>query len=203
MGYIFVLISIAAIALYILMRNKVSVRRGNVQRSPDTLQIKMNDKMIIINDAVYADIRKAILQFCDKYRNDQQMPPISLAKINNTTSAIYFLYDIDFYSLCFLINYLHYPENILYKADIKAWASISLHEVWSTAQKENQRVMLYIPPEEKEYDNVYLTTSDGTGAKIEFNSISDNKRMSEPPVLYQNAAITVDEIMKLPGEELK
>lgn len=62
--------------------------------------------------------------------------------------------------------------------------------------------MLYIPPDDEEYDNVYMTTEDNIGYKVGF-AVNEQKQLLENPVSsYSEPPFTVEMTDGKPSEEI-
>src|SRR6185503_9326453 len=91
---------------------------------------KTNDKIVVITGIDYDTVRKASEQFCNLYNNDSLIAIPQLIKVLNQTTVIKFPYDISFERFCYFVNYMYYPHNIFYKADIKAWTTVKKGDEW-------------------------------------------------------------------------
>jgi hypothetical protein len=75
---------------------------------------------------------------------------------------------------------IHEESNdIKYKPDITAWATIRKLDTWAISDTIDKNVMLFIPDSDKEYDNVYLTTSDNLSFKMGFAVKEQNQRLDK------------------------
>ncbi len=63
--------------------------------------------------------------------------------------------------------------------------------------------MLYIPSDDKEYDNVYLTSSDNIGYKLGFAVGHETQLLDSPKIKFIEQAISMDDINNKPTEEIK
>lgn len=86
----------------------------------------------------------------------------------------------------YLINYLNFPEGIDYNIDI---------EGFTTGKDENalknKNLLIYISPADKDFDNVFITTSENEKFKFDFSGkftvIREGKHYFFPPGLtYEN-----------------
>ena len=162
-----------------------------------------NDKIVVIKGAPYNDIQKAIKQFCNVYNKKDYAAIPNLIKVSNGEFVITFPHDLTFDMFCFFVNYMYFPENIFYKADIKAWATSKPNDIWITEKSANKKVMLYIPPDDKEYDNVYLTTQDNIGYKLGFAVGQEKQLLDNPKLKYVEQSVTFENIKEKPTEEIK
>jgi hypothetical protein len=162
-----------------------------------------NDKIVVIKGAKYDDIKKAVQQFCNKYNEEKTVADIRLKKISEDEVTLTFPNDIEFKIFCFLVNYMYYPEDISYKADIKAWATTKPGDMWITNKSENKMVMLYIPKDDQEYDNVYLTTQDNIGYKLGFALGKECQLQSNPNENFISPSVSIESIKNMGAEEIK
>ncbi|MCO7355734.1 hypothetical protein [Riemerella anatipestifer] len=161
-----------------------------------------NDKIIIVEGAKYEVVKKAIQQFCNIYNKENYIAVIKLSKLSETTSILTFPYDIEFGTFCFLTNYLYYPNDIFYKADIKAWTTTKLNDEFISEENVNKYVMLYIPPEDQEYDNVYMTTEQNVGYILGF-AVGGVKKLDTPRESFIGNKYEIEDTENKPSEEIK
>lgn len=124
-----------------------------------------------------------------------------MTQISNNKFAVTFPYDIDFDTFCFAVNYLEYPTDIKWNADVRAWATTKSNDEWITEKSANKKVMLYISAFDKEYDNVFLTTQDNIGYKLGFAGGKEIKLLDTPEKSYEVQAIEINDIAKLKFED--
>lgn len=76
------------------------------------------------------------------------------------------LHDIDYSDFCFLFNWLVYRKMAVPDYTLRGWLKESHLEVQGNSV--TGPIMLFIPSDDKEYDNVYFVLSHGKGYKQEF-----------------------------------
>lgn len=76
------------------------------------------------------------------------------------------LHDIDYSDFCFLFNWLVYRKMAVPDYTLRGWLKESHLEV--KGNSVTGPIMLFIPSDDKEYDNVYFVSSHGKGYKQEF-----------------------------------
>ena len=172
------------------------------QNIPEQKKLVQNDKIIIVDGAKYEDIKKATLQFCNIYNKQNLVAIVKLTKISENLSVLTFPYDIDFGTFCFLINYLYYPNEIFYQADIKAWATTKPNDDFISKENQNKYSMIFIPRDDKEYDNVYMTTKENKGFKLGF-AVGGLKNLSSPKINFIENKYMIKDIEDKPNEEIK
>lgn len=173
--------------------------RGKVEFEKKKIE---NDKIIIIEGAKYLDIKKALKQFCNIYNKENYVAVIRISKISEKVTVLTFPYDIDFTHFCFLTNYLYYPNEIFYKADIKAWTTTKSTDEFITENSADKYVLLYVPSNDAEHDNVYMTTEDNKCFKLGF-SIGDQKELKQPVKDFVENKYEIEDAENKRGEEIK
>ena len=118
------------------------------------------------------------------YNKESGKAVLRLSSINSGTFAVTFPYDIDFATFCFAVNFLKYPVDIKWDAQVRAWATIKQGDEWVTEKSVNKKVMLYLAEDDKEYDNVFLTTQDNIGYKLGFAAGEETQLLPFPQELY-------------------
>lgn len=122
------------------------------------------DNLILIKGGAYNDIKKALRQWIDLYSKDLQDDlTFHIFKNGRGNHIIQADKRLDNDRFFYLVNYLNYPENIKYKIDIEGY----------TLGKDNNQfkgkdLLVYISPTDKEYDNVFVTTSENKNFKMDF-----------------------------------
>ena len=146
-----------------------------------------NDKLVVVNHVKLEELKLAIKQFCNLYNQQSYKALPSLTIIADREFVITFPYDIEFEIFCYFVNYLHYPHDIFYQPNIRAWTTTSENDEWMKADIIGKCVMLYIPEDDQQHDNVHLTSSDNIGYKITFAKVmgEENQRQDKPSVSFQ------------------
>jgi hypothetical protein len=193
---IFIIIIVFFVVLLIIKtviskRNKENQNALRQSKPLTDVEFTDNDKIVVVEYVREKDIKQVIQQFCDNYNEDRFLALPMLAKISDHKFAITFPYDIDFEIFCFFVNYCYYPKNIKYKPVIKAWTTTSPNDEWMTAQITNKKVMLFIPPDDKDYNNVYLTTSDNIGYKLGFAVGEERQLLDYPKMVFEEPSVDV------------
>ena len=177
-----VLIIIGVIIIALFLKSCVSnnnSKNGNRPTNKDLPKDKItNDKIMLIQNVSLEDLKKAIQQFCNIYNQENFKALPSLAIISENKFIVTFPYDIEFETYCYFVNYLYYPNDITYKPIIKAWTTTKTKDIWMKDDIVNKKVMLYIPSDDKDYDNVYLTTSDNIEYKMGFALGASSKKLN-------------------------
>jgi len=169
--------------------------KGTAQNLKLPKETKSNDKIVYIENANSEDVKKAIQQFCSVYNQEYLRALPLLSVMYGNKHIVTFPYDIDFEAYCYFVNYMNYPNGISYQPTIKAWTTTVSDDKWMTIDIESKVVMIFIPYDDKEYDNVYLTTSDNIGYKIGFSGRNSSQKLKEPKQKY-SVPINTDSLDK-------
>lgn len=183
----------AVLALSFVLKSRISNGKPGSEDLDMPSEKIENDKIILIENAVCEDVKKAIQQFCDNYNQTVFVALPKLSVCSGNRFVVTFPYDIDFETFCYFVNYMYYPEVVHYYPLIKAWTTMRPNDQWVCKDIVNKSVMLYIPSDDKEYDNVYLTTSDNLGYKMGFTFEDECQRLQNPVQPYF-APINVDDV---------
>ena len=195
-----ILITIGIIAAGFILKSCIQKGDRNLnetQRPSESLkptQLVENDKIIIIKNVSIEDLKTVIKQFCNMYNQGNYRALPLLRKYSESTFVITFPYDIDFETYCYIINYLHYPNGVSYSPQISAWTTTKHSDAWMKESLINKNVMIYIPKEDKEYDNVYLTTSDNIGYKMGFAMGEQSQLLNVPNTNYRKPEVTLNDL---------
>ena len=140
------------------------------------------DNLIIINGGEYNDVKKALRQWIDLYSDNLQNDlTFELYKNERGHHIIKADGKLDNERFYYLVNYLNYPERIEYKINIEGFTT-------AKEQKElqNQKILVYISPNDTEGDNVFVVTSDNETFKIDFGGkiirVNGNKVYRVPDI---------------------
>lgn len=122
------------------------------------------DNLILIKGGAYNDIKKALRQWIDLYSKDlEDGLTFQLFKNGSGYHIIQADKKLDNERFYFLINYLKYPEGIEYKIDVEGFTTGT-----DKNQLKDKELLVYISSTDKEYDNVFVTTSENENFKVDF-----------------------------------
>lgn len=62
--------------------------------------------------------------------------------------------------------------------------------------------MLFVPRDDKEYDNVYLTTEDDIGLKIDFGK-TNSQLLATPKKRFTASSVAVTDLSSTPSEDFE
>ncbi|MDY6267275.1 MAG: hypothetical protein SPM31_09130 [Prevotella sp.] len=108
-----------------------------------------------------------IMEMFDKF--DFQNSQKDLLKpriVRREFHSLLVLHDIDYSDFCFLFNWLVYRKMAVPDYTLRGWLKESHLEVQGNSV--TGPIMLFIPSDDKEYDNVCFVSSHGKGYKQEF-----------------------------------
>ncbi|MBP6978602.1 MAG: hypothetical protein KBB71_09835 [Lentimicrobiaceae bacterium] len=162
-----------------------------------------NDKIVIVKDASENDIKKILQEFCNSYNKETFQAVPRLTKITDKKFAVTFPYDINFEIFCYFINYVNYPMGFDRNFEAIGWTTTKQSDTWITEKSINKNVMLYISDFDKEYDNVFLTTSDNIGYKLGFAMGEEKQLLDRPEKNYVRQPISNNELDEKPYKDFK
>jgi hypothetical protein len=143
-------------------------------------QEKSNDKLVIVDNISKAEMDSILTGFCNMYNKESFQAQPRLYKLSERQFAITFPFDIEFEIYCYFVNYVHYPMGFDKSFDVTAWETTKQANGWITEKTANKKVMLFIPEDDNEHDNVFLTTDDNIGYKLGF-AMGEEKQLLQTP----------------------
>jgi hypothetical protein len=81
-----------------------------------------------------------------------------------------------------------------WSADVTAWTTTKSSDALKTENAANKKAMLFIPTDDTEHDNVYLTTRDNIGYKIGFAMGKERQLLDTPKKRYVEPNIEISEL---------
>lgn len=122
------------------------------------------DNLVTISGGSYANIKKALVQWIHLYSKDMTPDYVfELHKNGRGNHVIVADPRLDNDRFYFLVNYLNYPENIDYKVKIRGYTVGRNNNVL-----KDKRLLIYIPEEDHDYDNVFVVTTENITYKVDF-----------------------------------
>ena len=171
-----------------ILKSCISNNNSKNESRPKNTEIPtekiQNDKIVLIENIKLSDLKSAIQKFCNNYNQENLTALPLLTILSENKFVVTFPYDTDFVTYCYFVNYMYYPNDIFYKPTIKAWTSTKQNDDWMTNEIVNKKVMLFIPSDDKDYDNVYLTTSENIGYKMGFAMGEEKQKLNNPRQTY-------------------
>jgi hypothetical protein len=171
-----------------ILKSCISNNNSKNQNRPNNVEIPSekikNYKIVLIENVKLEDLKNALQKFCNNYNQENLRALPLLTVLEENKFVVTFPYNTDFETYCYFVNYIYYPNDIIYKPTIKAWTSTTQNDSWMTNEIVNKKVMLFIPNDDKDYDNVYLTTSDNIGYKMGFAMGEEKQKLNNPRQTY-------------------
>jgi hypothetical protein len=124
-------------------------------------------------------------------------------KINERQFAITFPFDIEFEIYCYFINYLTFPMEFEKSYTVTGWTTTKSGDTWITDKSENKKVIIYIPGEDTEGDNVFMTTADNIGFKLGFALGEEKQLLDSPKKLFASPPIDNSELVEKEYEDFR
>lgn len=162
---------------------------------------KNNDKVIVVNHANHADIKKVLIEFCNLYNKDDYAAMPRLWQFSPDSFVVTFPFDTDFTTFCFAVNFLKYPIDIKWDADVKGWTTTKPGDDWITDENVNKKVMLYLDPHDKEYDNVFITTEENVVYKLSFAGNKAKPSATNAQSVYHAPTVGLNDLEKIAHED--
>lgn len=177
-----VAVTVVIIKLYFTIGKKVKPEKDTSRPSNYNFPTneKENYKLVIVNNISRTEIDSILTGFCNLYNKESFQVLPRLYTLNEIQFAITFPFDIEFEIYCYFVNYVHYPMGFDKSFDVKAWETTKQPDGWITEKSAHKKVMLFIPEDDNEHDNVFLTTEDNIGYKLGF-AIGKRKQLLETP----------------------
>ncbi|MES2278581.1 MAG: hypothetical protein V4592_21305 [Bacteroidota bacterium] len=167
------------------------------------IKTKENDKLILVENISHDNIKKALTMFCNAYNKQDYAAQPRLYTLDSNKFAVVFPYDVDFQTFCFAVNFLKYPVGITPAPMVIAWATAKQGDEWITEKSVNKKVMLYLAADDKEYDNVFLTTQDNIGYKLGFAMGQEKKLLTAPKENYISQSVDPHSLTNLKHEDFE
>jgi hypothetical protein len=164
---------------------------------------KQNDKLVLISGCAYTDLENVLTGFCNLYNKEKYQAQLRLTKISGREFAITFPFDIDFEIYCYLINYLQYPIEARWAVDVKGWATTSPGDAWVPGDCVGKEVMLFVPSDDTEHDNVYMTSAGGANYKLGFSMQTGKKLPGEPGRAFVASNLDLEKLNTESFEDFK
>jgi len=191
------IIAIVAVIVIVIKACVSGSQLGNDPSRPNVEKLKLeksNDKIIVVTNADHNDIKKALTEFCNIYNKNDYAAQPRLWQLSANSFAVTFPYDVDFATYCFAVNFLKYPMDIKWNAKVYAWCTTHTEDQWITEKSASKTVMLYLAADDKEYDNVFLTTQDNIGYKLGFAVGHETQLLDAAKETFKTPAVTIESL---------
>lgn len=166
-------------------------------------QEKPNDKLVKVDNISKTEIDSVLTGYCNMYNKESFQAQPRLYKLSERQFAIAFPYDIEFEIYCYFLNYLNYPMGFDKSFDSTAWETTGQANGWITDKSANKKVMLFIPEDDSEHDNVFLTTDNNIGYKIDFAMGEEKQLLQTPKKTYLSPKIDIKTLTEKVGQNFK
>lgn len=200
------IIAIVAVIVIVIKACVSGSQLGNNPSRPNVAKPtieKSNDKIIVVTNADHNDIKKTLTEFCNIYNKKDYAAQPRLWQLSASSFAVTFPYDVDFATYCFAVNFLKYPMDIKWNAKVYAWCTTHTEDQWITEKSANKTVMLYLATDDKEYDNVFLTTQDNIGYKLGFAVGHETQPLNTPKETYIIPEVNAETLKNLRYEDFE
>jgi len=158
----------------------------------------VTDNTIFISGGAYDDIKKALKQWIALYSIDLQHDlTFELFKNGRGNHVIKADQRLDNEKFYYLVNYLNYPEEIEYKVDIKAFTTGKDENIL-----KNKKLLVYVSQNDKDGDNVFVTTYDNKNYKVDFGGKILETKEGKIFQLPEVTKLDNPEIIKLNKKEI-
>jgi hypothetical protein len=139
-------------------------------------------KVIQVKGVREFELHRMLSGFSQLYPGDN-IVRISSRTLGSDDHVLCISDEMDLERFFYLVNYLVYPRELNVRLEVIGWATLRNGDALLPDLGIEKKAMFYIPEEDKEFDNVYMTTEDNIGYKLSFN-LSDRRRLTSPPRSY-------------------
>ncbi len=158
-----------------------------------------SDNQIVLKGATYNELKQALNQWINLYEEDLNDDiKFKLIKIHSDEFVLKVDDSLDNERFFFLINYLKYPEDIKYKVDVIGYTIGKDKNLF-----EANKLLVYIPENDDEYDNVYVVMEDNSTFKVGFNGAISEQPRQKSYTAYEQIEYFNSEIIKVNKNEIK
>src|ERR1043165_899909 len=128
----------------------------------------INSNYILIANAAEWEIENAVLNLAARYAGSGFVNSVELYRYpDEGLFLLLFPNNPDFEHFQYFVNYLKYPEDVKYNADVRGYWTLTNKDKPLTAYSE-KRVMLYVSAADKDYDNINAVTEDNQTFFMDF-----------------------------------
>ncbi|WP_316805537.1 hypothetical protein [Pedobacter nototheniae] len=156
---------------------------------------RKNDKLVLVENISNLEVDSILKGFCNVYNKETFQAQPRLYKLKENEFAITFPFDIDFEIYCYFINYVHYPMGFNRSFYVKGWTTTQSGQNWVADKVTNKKVMLFIPSDDTEHDNVFLTTSDNIGYKLGFAMGEEKQFLDQPKQHFISPGMEIKDLI--------
>lgn len=195
-SYLVLLVVIIAASVYKLQKRKKSKGTETNKEAKSKLPQEEveNDKVLFIQGLKREDLERMIEDFRTMYELADFCRYKVLPNSFSQKFVLYFPNDLDFETLCYLVNYLHYPIGFSIQPEVRAWTTAKVEGKWLKPELIGRRLMLYIPEGDKDYTQVHMTSEDGISYAINIASHFSNLKSNSSFEPYQKPIALSSEV---------
>lgn len=188
------LLAIVFFLFYNRTSNKLEERKIKQKKAKAIKPIveQKNDKLVVIR-GTQDNVITAITEFTKLYNQEKYQVLPRLYSVSSEVFVITFPYDISFEIFCYFINFMPYPLGIDKGLVIIGWATTPHKDDFVKEEYKNTKGMFFVPNDDEEGDNVYMTTVNEKGYKICF-SLGDLKTLEYPKKEYKEPQYTIEDL---------
>ena len=162
-----------------------------------------NAKLVIVDNISKTESDSILTGFCNMYNKESFQAQPRLYKLSERQFAITFPFDIEFEIYCYFINYVRYPMGFDKSFNVTAWETTKQADGWITEKSANKKVMLFIPEDDTQHDNVFLTTEDNIGYKLGFAVGEEKQYLETPKKRYSAPTIDINTLTEKQSTDFK
>lgn len=127
-----------------------------------------NNSYITIEGYSFKEVKQSLEDWIKLYAGKiETIFVLEILEKNKNSCCVNVNGEIDNNTFNFLVNYLVYPENEKPNAKVRGYTTTRNKRIFPS-QELDKRVVIFIPKEDKEYDNVYASTGDGKTFIVDF-----------------------------------
>jgi hypothetical protein len=190
-----IIVAVVVIVFYSRISNKLEEKKIKQKKAKaiKPVEEQKNDKIVVVR-GTQDNVNKAITEFVKLYNQEKYQALPRLYTVSSEVYIITFPYDISFEIFCYFVNFMHYPLGLDKGLEVIGWTTTPDKDDFVKEEYKNTKGMFFVPNEDEEGDNVYMTTVDGKGHKIGF-SLGDLKPLEYPKKQYQQPQYTFEHVV--------
>ncbi len=148
---------------------------------------------VVLDGAPYEKVKTALENWISLYQERLDTTySFEIFELKNNKQLIRINKPLPEFLFYFLVNYLHFPEGINYQVNIRGYC-VEQH----FKALINKKLMVFISPDCKEFDNVFVTTSDNQTFKVDFGGRITKQDKTTPYSKYEPVELTNSEVIKV------
>ncbi len=130
-----------------------------------------NDKLIVVENVEQEQLEMVLKAFCKMYNDDAYTVLPRLITLSGKQFGITFPYDDHLEVVCYLVNYLNYPVETRWNAEVTAWATVTQEESFNDVNLTGKRIKMFCFADgQNGCDNVHIVTDDNAAFQINLDS---------------------------------